>query len=298
MGSSNILLWDPSFVNAENDTLYAADSQRSGGAPNGVAFPSATGNKLFCQVSSIAYAIAEFLAGKGFTVVDSNPANIVSALNSLFANIPGRGPLQSLSYSSTQALNVANYLGFQIPLSVSTPTILTVSGQQVGDEIVLIFVQDSSGGNTVTFPSSFHGAVQPDPTPNAISAQAFKVDAASDFIAISSSNTGGFGSCTRTNQTGVYVPGITYTNSTSSAKFEEVCMIGPENDNTGRSYSIRATVNGTPGVVSSITNYSYGYASVGFWVPAGSTFSVSLTQDTGGTVYPPPSIYSWFEVSF
>ena len=109
---------------------------------------------------------------------------------------------------------------------------------------------------------------------------------------------GGSGfNATRTDKTGTYLAGSTYTNSSGAAVFEEVTMAAPQNDNTGRSYSIRATIAGVAGPISSITNYSYGYASVGFWVPAGKTFAVNLTQDTGGAVsgY---AIQSWTEIAF
>jgi len=103
---------------------------------------------------------------------------------------------------------------------------------------------------------------------------------------------------TRTNMIGSYSAGSTYTNLSGEATFQEVTMIGPQNDNTGRSYSIRSIIAGSNGPTNSIENYSYGYAYIGFWVPAGATFSVTLTQDTGGIVSPPPSIYQWTEVSF
>lgn len=175
MGSSNILLWNPTLANTESDAAYAADSQRSGGAPTGVAFRSQTGNKLFVQVSAISYSIGAFLASKGYAVLDSDPAGIVAALQSLFANVPGRINLQSIAYSPSLALDASQFLGFQIALTGNTS--ITISGQNAGDAIAFLFVQGPSGGSTVTWAGNFYGFDQPDPQANTLSVQIGKVAA-------------------------------------------------------------------------------------------------------------------------
>ncbi|MDR3723304.1 MAG: hypothetical protein P4K83_02290 [Terracidiphilus sp.] len=122
-------------------------------------------------------------------------------------------------------------------------------------------------------------------------------------IALSSGSTGGAGTqknCLSVACAGgsTYASGVIYTNTSGVAVTEEVTMIGPQNDNTGRNYEISATINGVAGPINGITNTSYGHASVSFVVPSGATFYVSVAQTQGGTVTPSPSIYSWLESPF
>ena len=169
MGSSNIQLWNPTFTNTDSDSEYTADPQRTGGAPNGSVFPSKTGNKVLCQTTAIDYSIGQFLAGKGFNIVDSDPIGIIAALNSLFAGVPGRSSLQVVSYSPSLSLDASKYIGFQISLSGNVN--ISISGQSVGDRIAFILIQDSVGGRTVTWPLNFKGFVQPSPLANDASIQ-------------------------------------------------------------------------------------------------------------------------------
>lgn len=104
---------------------------------------------------------------------------------------------------------------------------------------------------------------------------------------------GGLATATRTNKTGTYLAGTTYTNSTGAAVFEEVTMAGPGGGGTGSDHTLRATIDGSPGPSSGISNAANGYAYIGFWVPNGKTFSVAIT-DTSGT----STINQWTEVSF
>ncbi len=98
---------------------------------------------------------------------------------------------------------------------------------------------------------------------------------------------------TRTDKTGIYASGVTYTNSSGSAVFEEVTMAGPGGGATGSDHSLRATINFSVGPSSGIFNAADGYAYIGFWVPSGGTFSVSITDTTGTS-----TINQWTEVSF
>lgn len=70
MGSTNILIWNPSNSNQEADAAYTADGQRIGGATSPSEFLSALANKLFNQVSLVPAALGQSLAGKGFVVSD------------------------------------------------------------------------------------------------------------------------------------------------------------------------------------------------------------------------------------
>ena len=341
MATSNFQQFNPTLANQETDAEYLVDSTRTGGAGVDAIWPSPSANKTLYQASTAITALMQMMANKGFTVSDASLAALTTQLSNILTTADILSNLQSVSWASSIALNAARYNGFQIALSGNSA--LSISGQTVGQVIVLLFAQDGTGGHTVTYSGSFVGGVQPDPTASTISGQIFKVNAVGVLQAlgpmVSANGMSGMAlgavnpalvnastlqvastapngqvlvgngtsyvprlgapiTAVRTDKTGTYLSGVTYTNSASFAVFEEVTMIGPENDNTGRSYSIRSVINGVTGPTDSIENYSYGYAYIGFWVSAGGTFTVTLTQDTGGIVSPPPSISQWTEVSF
>lgn len=99
---------------------------------------------------------------------------------------------------------------------------------------------------------------------------------------------------TRTNMIGSYAAGSTYTNTSGKATFQEVTMTGPFTGATGSDHYLQSTVDGVAGPASGISNATNGYASIGFWVPAGSTFSVAITDTGGGT----STLTGWAEISF
>jgi hypothetical protein len=90
-GTSNFQQWNPGSINQENDAAYTSDSLRANGAPSGAIFPSPTANKLFFQLSTMAYAIGQMMANKNYNMLDSNSANLIAALNNLLTNadVPG-----------------------------------------------------------------------------------------------------------------------------------------------------------------------------------------------------------------
>ena len=173
-GSSNIQQFNPTEANQLNDAAYTADATRTGGAGVDAIWPSASANKTLYQLSTMCAALAQALANKGFTVSDANLAALTTVMSNIITSADVRGNLQVIAYSSSIVLNCASYLGFQISLGAS-PIALSVLNPQAGDIIVLLFVQDSSGGGAVNFSASFINAVQPDTAANVISCQAFKV---------------------------------------------------------------------------------------------------------------------------
>lgn len=183
--SSNFLQFNPTQANQENDAAYLIDATRTGGAGVDAVWPSTSANKTLYQLSTAITALMQMMANKGFTVSDANLATLTSQLMNILTTADLLGNLQSVAYAGSIALNAAAWNGFQIALAGNTS--LTISGQTAGQVIVIIFVQDGSGGHTVTYPGNILGAVQPDPTASAISAQAFKVDAALNLVPISPS---------------------------------------------------------------------------------------------------------------
>jgi len=175
-GSTNFQQWNPGSVNQESDAAYTLDSQRVGGAPTGALFPSPTGNKLFYQLSTGITALMQMMATKGYTVNDTNIGTLASTLAAIQTLADMKGALLSVAYSASLNLNLAAYTGFEISLSGNTSIAFT--GASAGERVTLIFVQDAVGGRTVAWPSGTYGAAQPDPTPNAVSAISFEVDAA------------------------------------------------------------------------------------------------------------------------
>lgn len=178
-GTTNFQVWNPSQANQESDATYLADTQRVGGAVDNTPLPATLGNKLFYQVSVGLTAFMTALANKNYNTLDTNLGTLTSVLSNVLTTADIRSNLQQISYSSSVALDVSKYLGFEITLAGALS--ITISGQSPGDIVVLIFNQDSSGSHTVSFPASFTDAVQPDPAPNSVSVQAFKVSASGNL---------------------------------------------------------------------------------------------------------------------
>lgn len=183
MGSSNFQIFNPTQANQETDAEYLADATRTGGALDGNAWPDVSSNKTLYQATIMVAALGQSLANKGFVISDASYSALVAALANILTSADLRTGVQNIAWASTVTLNVAKFLGFSIALTSST-TVAVGSGAAAGQLVVMIYSQGSAGGATVTFPSSFIGAVQPDPTANVTSCQVFIVDAALNFIAL------------------------------------------------------------------------------------------------------------------
>lgn len=99
---------------------------------------------------------------------------------------------------------------------------------------------------------------------------------------------------TRTSKTGTYLSGITYTNSSGAAVYEEVTLLA-SGSCTGSDSYLAYSVNGVNYSGNGVWNQCSGHAQIGFWVPNGETFSVTVIHVDGGTT---PTIDSWTEVNF
>jgi hypothetical protein len=182
MGSTNFLQFNPSQAQQETDSQYLADATRIGGALDGNAWPDVSANKTLYQLSTAVAALMQMMANKGFNVSDANIGTLTAVLMNILTTADTTGGLQSLPWSPSLAFNAAKYSGFQVTLQGATS--FTISGQTAGQIIGLLWIQDATGGRTVTFPGNVNGGAQPDPTPSILSAQLFKVDAAGNLDAL------------------------------------------------------------------------------------------------------------------
>jgi hypothetical protein len=182
MGSTNFLQFNPSQAQQETDAEYLADATRLGGALDGNAWPDVSANKTLYQLSTAIAALMQMMANKGFIVSDANLGTLTAVLMNILTTADTTGGLQSLPWSPLIALNAAKYSGFEISLQGAVS--FTISGQTAGQIIGLLWVQDATGGRTITFPANVSGGAQPDPTPGTLSVQLFKVDAAGNLDAV------------------------------------------------------------------------------------------------------------------
>lgn len=100
-GSNNFLQWNPNAANQDSDAAYTADSLRSGGATVAALLPSATFNKVLFQQSTMVAALAAMMAAKNFNMLDSNFANLQTALSNLLTTADG------VFMSSSISINIA-----------------------------------------------------------------------------------------------------------------------------------------------------------------------------------------------
>ncbi len=182
MASTNALQFNPTQANQLTDAAYVTDPTRTGGAALDGIWPSDSANKTLYQVSTYVTALAKALVNKGFSNDDTNLATLTAVMANLLTTADVVGALQQLPYLASQTLNCAAYSGFQISLAGNTSLALT--GQTAGEVVGLIFVQDAAGGHTVTFPAGTVGGAQPDPAPNVLSLQLFKVNASLNLMAV------------------------------------------------------------------------------------------------------------------
>lgn len=173
MATTNLLQWNPTAANQETDAEYAADSQRSGGATDPSLFDATLANKMFYQLSTYLTALFTAFANKGFGTSDASLLALVSQCANFLTTADVKGGLQYLLYAPTQALNAAQFGGFQMALNGNLS--FTISGYAVGDLITLVFTQGSGGGAVVTPPSNVTGMGSVFPTAGSNSIQIFKV---------------------------------------------------------------------------------------------------------------------------
>lgn len=165
--------WNPSQTNQETDAAYTADSQRSGGATNPSIFASILANKLFYQMTTYLVALFTAFANKGFTTSDASLATLTAQCANFLTTADVRPDMLAATFASTMTLDFSKANGYQITLTGNTT--LTFTNLSFGQTITLAFVQDGTGGRTVSWPGVVVSPASPDTTPNASSIISFKV---------------------------------------------------------------------------------------------------------------------------
>lgn len=84
MASNNFLIFDENKQNMLSDTAYDSDSQRKNGLEPGMA-RSALMNKVLYQITTVCSSIAQFLASKGYDIVE-DPNSLYDCINDLLSN--------------------------------------------------------------------------------------------------------------------------------------------------------------------------------------------------------------------
>ena len=175
MATTNFEQWNSAALNQETDAEYLADTQRIGGVTTGSLAPSYTMNKFYYQASTFIAAFGQMLATKGYTNSDSSVATLAAVLANVVTESDLASNIVALSFSPTPSFNAASSNGFQMTLSGNI-TASTISGVTPGQLLAFYFVQDSVGGRTVSWPSSFVGALQPDTAAASVSVMLFRAD--------------------------------------------------------------------------------------------------------------------------
>jgi len=110
--STNFLQWNANQTNQQNDTAYANDTQRAGGAGNNAVFPAQLANKLFFQQSTMVAALGQVISDYGHNASDNNAADLVIALKDTFAARNGNATNTFEAANGTSGNNVVNYSQF------------------------------------------------------------------------------------------------------------------------------------------------------------------------------------------
>lgn len=174
MATTNLLQWNPTAANQENDGAYLADSQRAGGATDPSLFLAALANKAFFQWSTYLTALFQAFAAKGFTTSDSNLSTLTAQCANFLTTFDVKSQVTLIPYSPTPVLDGSKTNAFFLPLN-GNMTLPAITGITDGQLITLLYLQDATGGRVVTYPTQMFEATGPDPTANSFSVQMFIV---------------------------------------------------------------------------------------------------------------------------
>lgn len=155
--TTNFLQFDPNLTNAEADSVYLTDSVRLNGGASGEIFGSLLANKAFYQWSTFIAAFAQMMVNKGFTVLDSNFANLVAVLANVKTSADFASSIVSVAYATSIAFNAAQSSGFDLTLTGNVSA-STLTGFTPGQLLVFWITQDATGNRTFVWPSALSNA--------------------------------------------------------------------------------------------------------------------------------------------
>ena len=152
MATTNVLVWNPALANAESDAAYSADTMRQNGATAGTPFGSPLANKAFYQWSTVLAALATMMVNKGYTILDTNFSDLVTALSNIRTSADFPSSLITVPYSGSLTFSTAVSSGFEVTLTGDVSA-STITGLTAGQQLTFVLIQDSTGGHAFTWPS-------------------------------------------------------------------------------------------------------------------------------------------------
>lgn len=150
MATHNFQIFDESMTDAMTDVDYQTDSQRTNGVIPGVANPLLH-NKLYRQCSVMAYAIAQTIVARGYSIDDSDPVSLVNAIQRTFAfSVNGNVPNASGAVTAFRPLDAWPIGSLFITVSNTNPAVLFGGGtwEQIQGKYLLASSNDYTVGNT------------------------------------------------------------------------------------------------------------------------------------------------------
>lgn len=172
MSTTNYLQWNPDANNQETDSQYLADAQRLAGAVNPEFFDAKLGNKLFFQQTTFSKAFADAAVALGFDFNDDDLAALTTTIEDLLTGGAQRKEMITVAYGASVVFDCSLADGFVVTLTGNLS--FTFTNKLSGQPITLCFIQDGSGGHTVTYPGDCIGAGTVDGTANAVNLQGFQ----------------------------------------------------------------------------------------------------------------------------
>ena len=150
MAAHNFQIFDESMTDTMTDIDYQTDSQRTNGVLPGVANPSLH-NKLYRQCSVMAYAIAQTIVARGYSIDDSDPVSLVNAIQRTFAfSVNGNVPNASGAITAFRPLDAWPIGSLFITASSTNPATLLGGGTwtQIQGKFLLAASSAYTLGNT------------------------------------------------------------------------------------------------------------------------------------------------------
>ena len=144
MATHNWQIFDESMSDTMTDIDYQSDSQRTNGVIPGVADPLLH-NKLYRQCSVMAYAIAQTIVARGYSIDDSDPVSLTNAIQRTFAfSVNGDKPNASGAITTGKPLDAWPVGSIFITASNSNPSTLLGGGTWVKIEGKYLLASSSS----------------------------------------------------------------------------------------------------------------------------------------------------------